>query len=59
MYQESSGLQVEEDDEEEDLNRIKEESRRRIQAVLEKFNKTKRVQEQKEPQLADEGEFFS
>ncbi|XP_076932362.1 uncharacterized protein LOC143597869 [Bidens hawaiensis] len=54
VYQESSGLQIEEEDEEEDLNRIKAESRRRIQAVLEKFNKTKQVQEQKEPQLADE-----
>ncbi|KAI3798650.1 hypothetical protein L1987_33928 [Smallanthus sonchifolius] len=52
IYQERSALQVEEDDEEEDLNRIKEESRRRIQAILEKY-KTKPLQQQ-QPKLVDE-----
>ncbi|KAF5794123.1 putative protein kinase CMGC-DYRK-PRP4 family [Helianthus annuus] len=55
-YQDKSALQVEEDDEEEDLNRIKEESRRRIQAILEKY-KTKPMQQQQQPlppQLVDE-----
>ncbi|KAJ0680748.1 putative protein kinase CMGC-DYRK-PRP4 family [Helianthus annuus] len=55
-YQDKSALKVEEDDEEEDLNRIKEESRRRIQAILEKY-KTKPMQQQPlPPQLVDEGE---
>ncbi|KAI3730570.1 hypothetical protein L1987_61741 [Smallanthus sonchifolius] len=53
VYQERSALQVEEDDEEEDLNRIKEESRRRIQAILEKY-KTKPLQQQQQPKLVDE-----
>ncbi|KAJ0441539.1 hypothetical protein HanRHA438_Chr16g0746971 [Helianthus annuus] len=55
-YQDKSALQVEEDDEEEDLNIIKEESRRHIQAILEKY-KTKPMQQQQPlpPQLVDEG----
>ncbi|KAJ0441542.1 putative protein kinase CMGC-DYRK-PRP4 family [Helianthus annuus] len=56
-YQDKSALQVEEDDEEEDLNRIKEESGRRIQAILEKY-KTKPMQQQQQPlppQLVEEG----
>ncbi|KAI3816498.1 hypothetical protein L1987_16197 [Smallanthus sonchifolius] len=44
VYQERSALQVDED-EEEYLNRIKEESRRRRQAILEKY-KTKTLQQQ-------------
>ncbi|CAI9296745.1 unnamed protein product [Lactuca saligna] len=54
MYQERSSLQIEED-EEEDLNRIKEESRRRRQAILEKY-KTKSLKQQQQqpvPQLED------
>ncbi|KAL8258149.1 hypothetical protein R6Q59_030190 [Mikania micrantha] len=54
VYEERSSLQVEEDEEEEDLNRIKEESRRRIQAILEKY-KTKPLQQQQQPQFVDEG----
>lgn len=47
MYQEKSSLQIEED-EQEDLNRIKEESRRRRQTILEKYNTKSLV-----PQLED------
>ena len=53
MYQERSVLQVEED-EEEDLNRIKEESRRRRQAILEKY-KTMSLKQQAPQLLEDTG----
>ncbi|KAL4562921.1 hypothetical protein LXL04_026952 [Taraxacum kok-saghyz] len=53
MYQERSVLQVEED-EEEDLNRINEESRRRRQAIVEKY-KTKSLKQQAPQLLEDTG----
>lgn len=46
-YDEGNALQFAEQ-EEEDLNRIKEESRRRRQAILEKY-KSQRLQQQNEP----------
>lgn len=50
-------LQLEEQEEEEDLNRIKEESRRRRQAILEKY-KCQQLNKQREPQSEDKGEFL-
>ncbi|KAI3778935.1 hypothetical protein L2E82_08325 [Cichorium intybus] len=52
MYQERSGLQMEED-EEEDINRIKEESRRRRQAILEKYKTKSLKQQEQTPQIED------
>lgn len=46
-------LQLEEQ-EEEDLNRIKEESRRRRQAILDKY-KNQKLQQQLQPQSDDNG----
>lgn len=45
------------DQEDEDINRIKEESRRRRQAILEKY-KTQQLQQQHEPHLEDKGKLF-
>lgn len=50
-YEEGTALQLAEQ-EEEDLNRIKEESRRRRQAILEKY-KSQQSQQPNEPQLED------
>ncbi|THF98460.1 hypothetical protein TEA_006723 [Camellia sinensis var. sinensis] len=50
-YQERIALQLV-DQEEEDLNRIKEESKRRRQAILEKY-KTQQLHQQHEPHLGD------
>ncbi|PWA95172.1 hypothetical protein CTI12_AA046940 [Artemisia annua] len=46
-YEDRADLQADEDDEEEDLNRIKEESRRRIEAIKEKYKAKSK------PQLQD------
>lgn len=53
-YHERIALQLV-DQEDEDINRIKEESRRRRQAILEKY-KTQQLQQQHEPHLKDKGE---
>lgn len=55
-YQERIALQLV-DQEDEDINRIKEESRRRTQAILEKY-KTQQLQQQHEPHLEDKGKLF-
>ncbi|KAA8529183.1 hypothetical protein F0562_034018 [Nyssa sinensis] len=53
-YRERIALQLE-DKKEEDLDRIKEESRRRSKAILEKYN-TQQLQQQHEPYSVDIGE---
>ncbi|KAL6958713.1 non-specific serine,threonine protein kinase [Sarracenia purpurea var. burkii] len=54
-YQERIASQLV-DEEEDDVNRIKEESRRRRQAILDKY-KNQQLHRQQEPHLEDEGEF--
>ncbi|XAR72372.1 Non-specific serine/threonine protein kinase [Bertholletia excelsa] len=52
-YQERIALQLADQEEEEDLNRIKEESRKRRQAILEKYRCQQLQQPQHEPQSDD------
>lgn len=56
-YQERIAMQLADQEEEEDLNRIKEESRKRRQAILEKYRCQQLQQPQHEPRSDDKGTF--